>query len=186
MTTSVINFKKVTSVPSTPTTGNTVFFVALPSKPEYTEIYVSNAAGDALKRVFNEADVDAKILAAVKGLNETRIVEDIEARDRLENKSGTVYVTDASGDDTVTSGGAYYLYNKDSQQWVKVAEAESLDITLSWDSLTGKPTSTATAIDAAVANSHTHANKTTLDKLSDADGVLKFDGKPVMAVEAGW
>ena len=40
-------------------------------------------------------------------------------------------------------------------------------------------TSTVAAIDAAVANAHTHANKAVLDKLSEQDGVLCYDGLPV-------
>lgn len=100
-----------------------------------------------------------------------------------------VMVTDASEDPTVESGWAIYrrLTNAtdltDLASWQKIAEKESLDVVVSWDNLKDKPTSTVSAIDAAVTNSHTHANKAVLDKLSEQDGVLYYDGLPVAMAE---
>ena len=100
-----------------------------------------------------------------------------------------VMVTDASEDPTVESGWAIYrrLTNAtnltDLASWQKIAEKESLDVVVSWDNLKDKPTSTVSAIDAAVTNSHTHANKAVLDKLSERDGVLCYDGLPVAMAE---
>lgn len=96
-----------------------------------------------------------------------------------------VMVVDASADPTVDAGWAIYrrlvnatdLSNLDS--WQKIAEKESLDVVVSWDNLKDKPTSTVAQIDAAVANSHTHANKAVLDKLGEVDGVLTYDGLPI-------
>ena len=52
-----------------------------------------------------------------------------------------------------------------------------VDITgsVAWEKITGKPTSTATAIDQAV-TAATHANREVLDKLSDMDGAVAYDG----------
>jgi hypothetical protein len=81
-----------------------------------------------------------------------------------------VWVNDASADATVTSGWA--IYRKKVGQsidytelagWTKVTEAEMLDVVVSWDSISGKPTSTVAEIDQAVADDHTHANKAQLD-----------------------
>lgn len=100
-----------------------------------------------------------------------------------------VMVTDASEDPTVESGWAIYrrLTNATDltnlASWQKIAEKESLDVVVSWDNLKDKPTSTVSAIDAAVTNSHTHANKAVLDKLSEQDGVLCYDGLPVAMAE---
>lgn len=100
-----------------------------------------------------------------------------------------VMVTDASEDPTVESGWAIYrrLTNAtdltDLASWQKIAEKESLDVVVSWDNLKDKPTSTVSAIDAAVTNSHTHANKAVLDKLSEQDGVLCYNGLPVAMAE---
>ena len=86
-----------------------------------------------------------------------------------------VWVTDASGDTTVTSGWAVYrkkvgvgIDYTTLDGWQKVAEAESLDVVVSWDNIQGKPTSTPAQIDQAVTDDHTHANKAALDELADA------------------
>ena len=86
-----------------------------------------------------------------------------------------VWVTDASGDTTVTSGWAVYRKKVGTgidyttlTGWQKVAEAESLDVVVSWDNIQGKPTSTPAEIDQAVADDHTHSNKAALDDLADA------------------
>ncbi|MDR2650042.1 MAG: hypothetical protein LBB94_10060 [Clostridiales bacterium] len=105
-------------------------------------------------------------------------VADIDARDELTPKIGDlVYVIDASDDSTVTEGWAKYLW--EGTEWLKTAEGESLDVSLNWADILGKPSSTVSQIDAAVANSHTHTNKTDLDKFSEADSVLQYDGVPV-------
>lgn len=61
-------------------------------------------------------------------------VADINARDTAteEQKKGLVYVIDATGDPTVTAGSAMYAWVEEA--WVKIAEAESLDIDI--DALT--------------------------------------------------
>lgn len=51
----------------------------------------------------------------------------IAERNALTDK-GTVYVVDARGDSTVTSGGAVYIWNVLSLDWDKISEAESLEV----------------------------------------------------------
>lgn len=47
-----------------------------------------------------------------------------------EQKKGFCFVADASGDDTVNSGWALYIWTTESSgKWVKVAEGEGLDVT---------------------------------------------------------
>lgn len=61
------------------------------------------------------------------GLSGTTVVANIAARDALVATSGEfAYVIDASADATVGTGGATYVY--DGATWIKVAEAESLDL----------------------------------------------------------
>lgn len=104
---------------------------------------------------------------------------DIAERDRLTDKSVSVYVKDATADSTVKRGGAFYLY--DTNAWIKISEAESMDLNLDWASLTGKPTSSVTAIDNAVQKAHSHANSTQLDKIGETDGKLTYNGQLVGA-----
>ena len=59
-----------------------------------------------------------------------------------------------------------------------------VDITgsVAWGKITGAPTSTVAAIDAAV-EAATHSNRAVLDKLSEVDGVLAYNGKKVATAE---
>ena len=175
----VYQVRKTTIVPSVPTTPNTVFYVAPLEHPNYVEIYVSNAAGDALKRVINKADVQTMINSAISSVSNYRVVADIAARNALNGETSLVYVKNATGDSTVKSGGATYIYDSTTSAWVKTSEAESMDLVFSWANLQDKPTSSAAAIDAAVSNSHDHANKTQLDNISELNGLLSYKGKYV-------
>lgn len=66
------------------------------------------------------------------------VTADIPGRDALTPTSGQiVYVVDATGDNTVTSGAASYIY--DGVNWQKVSEFESLDVVLNWANIQGKP-----------------------------------------------
>ena len=179
MTEQVYQVRKSTAVPTVPTTPNTVFYVAPAATPNYVEIYVSNAAGDAIKRVINQADVQAMINSAISSVSNYRVVADIAARNALTDKTSLVYVKNATGDNTVKSGGATYIYDSATSAWVKTSEAESMDLVFSWANLQDKPTSTVAAIDAAVSNSHTHTNKTQLDNISETNGLLTYNGKLV-------
>lgn len=51
-----------------------------------------------------------------------------------------VFVKDATGDSTVKSGWAQYMYEDATKSWVKLAEQESLDVVLDWANVTNKPT----------------------------------------------
>ena len=101
-----------------------------------------------------------------------------------------VMVLDATKDTTVGAGWAIYRRLSTAtdltklESWQKIAEKESLDVVVSWANLKDKPTSTVAQIDAAVQNSHTHTNKAVLDKLTEQNGVLYYDGKAVAMAEA--
>lgn len=154
-----------------------VYLIAPAAKPDYIEMYVTNADASVVKRIINESDIQTMINAAVTGLSSVTIVADIAARDALTpTTTSYVYVEDATGDPSVLSGGATYLYNPTTTSWIKTSEAESLDISLTWAALTGKPTSTPAQIDSAVANSHTHANMTELGKIGESGGNLTYNG----------
>lgn len=172
----IYQVRKATAVPSVPTTSNTIFYVAPTGNTTYVEVYVSNAAGDAVRRVINENDVKALISTQISGLNKMQIVADITARNALTDKTTLVYVKNATGDATVKSGGASYIYDSSASAWVKISEFESMDITLDWNNLQNKPNSTPANIDNAVANSHTHANKTQLDDISELNDKLAYKG----------
>lgn len=124
----------------------------------------------------------AGLKSALAGKPAVEIVADLDARDALEDViSGTLcWVEDATDDDSVDEGAAAYLAQVDGNtvKWVKVAEAESLDVVLQWANIQGKPTSSVTDIDDAVTKRHTHSNKSVLDGITEDEetGNLVYNG----------
>lgn len=114
------------------------------------------------------------------------VVNDISARDSLEgvNVGDLCFVKDASGDPTVESGYALYIYQEDST-WSKISEQEGLDIVFSWEELEGKPSSSVGDIDDAVSKRHEHTNKEHLDKISDSEGKPTYNGNKLPTITAG-
>ena len=67
-----------------------------------------------------------------------KVVADITARDALTSEEGLIaYVVDATGDSTVKSGGASYIY--DGSNWIKISEFESMDMIIDWTDIQNKP-----------------------------------------------
>lgn len=96
-------------------------------------------------------------------IKEMRVVANIAARNAI---TGTdlydglqVHVIDATGDSTVTSGWAEYIYDDTSSSWIKRAEKESLDLILDWANVQHIPD--------------------VLKKLSVTDGKLFYNGSAV-------
>lgn len=185
-----LNFYKVTALPGV-LEANAVYAVPVSGNPNLVELFVVNSAGTAARHVLGETEVAAMIASAMSGGNQLTIVADIPARNALLplTTAKWVYVINAMGDVTVTSGGATYLYNPGTLAWVKAAESESMDVVLSWANITGKPTSAVADIDDAVTKRHTHANITQLDKIGeDGGGSMTYNGAPVGAnwANAAW
>lgn len=169
---SLIRIHKTTTLPGV-LEGHAVYLVAPPGNPNLVEVFVTNAAGSAARRVLNEADVQAMISAGIAASNTgVRVVDDIAARNALTPTQGQhVLVLNATGDPTVAAGAASYVWRgAPVSQWVKLTEHESMDVALTWANVSGRPTATPAAIDAAVANSHTHANLTQLNFVGEDAG----------------
>lgn len=81
-----------------------------------------------VKRVLNQADVEALIATAIagvgpSGINNLHVVDTIAARDALApTENIIVLVTDATGDNTVASGGATYVYDVSKTLWKKLVK----------------------------------------------------------------
>ncbi|USR38069.1 hypothetical protein L1F06_015470 [Ectopseudomonas hydrolytica] len=151
----------------------------------YAESYLTNGAGVA-RAIGNSAMVNALINAALAELeveaNAVDIVADIAARDALIatlERNAMILVVDASADPTVNAGSALYAYAHSTVQTYKIAEYESMDVVLEWSAIQNGPSSTPAQIDTAVSQSHTHANKATLDGFSESGGLLRYGGQPI-------
>lgn len=165
-----------------------VYFVAPVGTTDYVEIYVTSSDGTSARRVINEQDVNTLVEQKLAGTDEIYVVDTIADRLTVDTaKSRYVYVVDASDDSTVTSGGASYLYNTVTKDWVKISESESMDLVLNWNSIIGGPTSTPAQIDEAVAAKHTHVNKNALDKVGeDVAGNFTYGGVAVSGGITQW
>lgn len=182
-----VNIFKETAVPAT-WVANSIYFITS-SDPNYVEMWVTNAAGDASRRIPRKEDIESLIATAVNSLGTVEVVADIAARDALSLTTNTkVWVKDASGDPTVTSGGAEYIWEQSAGTFTKTSEFESMDVVLDWANLANKPTSSVAAIDQAVTKSHEHTNKTQLDKIGeDGDGDPTYATKNfVMTTSLNW
>jgi hypothetical protein len=177
---STYKIHRVTALPGT-LEANSFYFVAPPSTPDFIELYVTGTSAATVKRLLNEADIDAMITSAMAAVNEIQVVADITARDALTpDKNLVVLVLDATGDATVASGAATYVYRLSTTTWVKISESESLDVALTWGAISGRPTATPAAIDAAVTASHTHANLTQLNLIGvDGDGEMTYNSNNI-------
>lgn len=156
---------------------NSVYYIKTAGST-HMEIYTTSSNGTP-QRIINEADITAMIASGIQASNTLKIVATIAELVALNPTVTTAaYVTDATGDNTVASGGAYYLYNTVTSAWIKTGEAESMDVVINWAAIQNKPASTVAQIDQAVTDSHTHANKTSLDKIGqNANGHLTYDGQ---------
>lgn len=176
---------KVTALPTT-LEANTVYVVSV--GVDKAEIYVT-ATNGAVRRLLNEADVNDIVNTAMTNISSLEVVEDIAARDALTLTANTqIIVVDASADPTVDSGAATYAYRHSDTSFLKISESESLDVVLSWSSITDGPTSAPSAIDTAVANAHSHTNLTQLNNIDqDADGNFIYGGTSFVSVgDVAW
>ena len=168
-----------------------IYMIAPTARPDYVEMYVTGATTGTVKRIINETDINLLVSNAISAANELTIVPDIYARNQYIAPGTTsttakyAFVVSASTgsnglfDATVQSGGATYLYNPDIgvTNWIKISEAESMDVTVNWADINGRPSSSVADIDDAVSKRHTHANKTQLDNIGEnADGLLTYNG----------
>lgn len=133
------------------------------------------------KEVEKFREVIKTLQETLKGNATVYIVNSITERDALTDliTGDQCWVLDATDDSTVDSGGAFYL-KLSTGTWEKVSEKESLDVTINWDMIIGRPDVSVNGIEEAVSAIHYHTNKDTLDKLDkDVNNKLIFNGKPI-------
>lgn len=177
----LIKFYKVNTLPGV-LEGDAFYYV---SNGEVAESYLTNSAGIA-KSVGNTAMINKLIQEALESLavqgNAVEIAPNIASRDAMIVDATTnllILVVDASADPTVNAGSALYAFSFSAQTTYKVAEYESMDVVLQWSNIVGRPTSTVAQIDSAVSQAHAHTNKAVIDRLSDVEGQLQYNGAPL-------
>lgn len=145
------------------------------------EIYFTDANGTAVFHSITYEEVSRLINSAIDSFTDLLILPDILSRNKLNPvRNELVLVLDATGDPSVNNGAALYVYDYNTNTWYKVSEFESLDITLDWGNIAGRPVSLPANIDNSVSLAHTHSNRSVLDLLSaDDTGNLLYDNNPV-------
>jgi len=179
-----LNIQIVNALPVT-LVASTLYLVKAASSGHF-EMVMTTKDGLTSRRVINAADVQSMVSSAVASVNTFQVVANIVARNAMSLSINTqVIVLDATGDTSVTSGSAGYVYKADTSTWHKLFETESMDIVLQWASIIGGPTSAPAAIDNAVSKAHTHTNAVVLDLLGeDVNGNLTYKGTAVGTVSS--
>ena len=184
-----VKIYKETALPGT-LQANSIYLVAPAGSPAYVEMYVTGTSATTVKRIINEADIQAMISASLAGMSGLEIVANIAERNALTLRNGLqALVLDATADTTVNLGAAMYVYLLATAEWIKISEYESLDLVLEWSAIQNKPASSVADIDDAVNKKHLHANKTQLDKIGeDGDGNFTYNNAlPKIAWDTtGW
>lgn len=172
-------------------TASTLYLINNVSTGDYVEAYLTSSDGSETKKFLKESDVTNMISSTLGSFSSVKVAADIAERNSFISGAPAnghnalvpfqTLVLNATGDATVASGGATYIWEPGTSQWIKISEYESLDLVLNWSSLIGAPTSTVANIDDAVTKRHTHENKIALDKIGEAGGLMTYDGKPIRA-----
>lgn len=160
-------------------TPSTLYFVRA-SEADLLDLYMTGTDEAEVRHIISKTEISNMIAAAISGTNGIILVNDITERDALSLSANSfVLVLDATDDPTVSSGAALYFYDFVNTTWYKVSEFESLDVTLEWSAINGRPTSSPAQIDLAVSQRHVHGNMAVLDALSEDAGQLMYSGEPV-------
>jgi len=155
-----------------------------------TDLHKTPADRLKLSNLPSDANSTFATKTEMAGVRRNYVVNTISQRDALvtdipltlDSIGDLCWVADAAADPTVDSGAALYGWAGPGAPvpaiggWVKLAEAESMDLILDWDDIVNKPSSSVIDIDSAVTNSHTHVNKAVLDAFSFNGSELLFHG----------
>lgn len=171
---------KETSLPGT-LQANSIYLIAPSDRPDFVEMYVTGTSASSVKRIIDQSDVNSLIDDKLDSFSRLEIVDTIAERDELSLSLPTqVLVLDATSDSTVESGAATYIFDPsegESGGFKKISEAESLDLNITFENISGGPSSSSSQIDNAVSLAHQHANKSELDKIGqNSDGNLTYEG----------
>ena len=186
-----LNFERVNALPAT-LTASTMYMVKGADASLLELVVAGNEYPDPVsglptfdtRHILNKSEITTMISTALADFNSVEVVSDIAARDALPDDSSFMcLVLDATADPSVESGAATYVWHEAAGEWVKVGEMGSLDVTLQWNMIQGRPNSTSAQIDDAVSKAHSHANIDVLNGLSvNGGGNLMFNGKELHAL----
>jgi len=177
----MVNLFKVVTLPdSGDLVASSIYFCY---SGQYIEVFVTG--DDAVAHpAGNSGMITQLINSLISSTTSVFYVPDIASRNSLQPSLNVIcYVVDATGDPSVSSGSALYVYEFSTQIWHKIFDNSSIQV--SWDSIINGPTSSPANIDDAVSKRHTHSNKVLLDELSNSGNILLLNGSPVVSAGQG-
>lgn len=181
MANSFQRIRRVNQLP-TPREVDTLYVVVTPGKADAKLVFIGSDPA-AEYGVIDSIAVDQVVEAALDGRSSIyfrNTYTDMVARKPIEN--GLIYVLDTTDDPMGGTGASgVYLYNKASDSFQNFPGTGGTGPTqVQWAQVLGKPVSTPAQIDKAVTDSHVHANKVVLDRVTeDAQQKLLYRGLPV-------
>jgi len=147
--TDLLTFTREENVPADPTI-NTVY-ITKGDVADEAEITIIGDDPTVRRSLINRSDVQQMINMSTQGFSTTIIRENITARDADNHTvNQMVLVLDATADPDVDSGAATYVYDTALGGYHRIAEFESMDTVITWDSITDGPNATPAQIDAAM------------------------------------
>lgn len=157
--------------------ANGIYFIKAGNR---LRVLVADSAGTGFASTITDAEVQTMIESALTaaGSQQSFVADTIADRDALAPDAiVTVVVLDASADSTVTSGSATYMWLPTQGVWHKLSESESMDVVQNWINIAGRPASSVSQIDDAVAKKHAHTNMSQLNKVGeDGSGNFTYGG----------
>ena len=164
---------------------------------EDTDVHLSSGQASKLENLADDADGTYATKAELAGKTKSYTYDtyadmNSDLTNFTDEEIGvTCVVKDPSGDtDNIPEdfeGVAYYMLQYDDigeeLYWdFMYKSGGTMDLAVEWSEIEGKPSSSASAIDAAVGKAHEHANGSVLDDLDDDSGVLTYKGAEIGAV----
>lgn len=170
----------------------------LPSDKQVNTLYIERVAGtteaqltfvgdtpDSIATTYGKYAAGIDIAEAVGKATAVFVFSDVESMRGSQgpSKDAIAFVKDASGDEVVTGVSAVYFYEAASATWLLAMNGDGSETSTNWDDIVGRPLASATAIDSAVTESHTHENKQVLDLIGvNTENTLTYNGKEVSSV----
>lgn len=170
--------------------ASSTIYVVKGADSSIAELYFTSTDGQELRHLINKDDINTLIASQISDFNNLLLTSDIPSRDALElSRNILVFVQDATGDTSVSSGAALYFFDASESDFIKVSQYDTSGVVLEWSLIDNRPASSVEAIDDSVSKSHNHSNSDVLNLLGqNEDGDLTFNGKTIgtTVVIADW
>lgn len=167
-----------------PLVANTMYIVKVPGTDTAELVFVGNDVETVAKSISLEqvtATVEQTVTEAMVAGRSVFVVENIEERNAISPVIPVIaFVKDTSADPLADTASGAYIFDDVAGTWISMGGSGAISV--DWNNITGRPSSSPSQIDTAVAAS-VHANRAVLDKLGESNGELTYNNLPVSNVK---